>query len=179
MIGAGYLNTLWNTQKEKRKLQGKKPNYQLPAASNYLSWTLALPFRLSLSLFLLLQPIGNEYKATKTNNSEQHRWIYIKVGAEWEWRTGMNWEKERKKGRIKFGVKGPVLWSSGWVHALQFGGPGFHRFGSWVQTEHRSSGHAEAASHVAQPEGPVTRIYNSVLGGFGEKKKEKEVGNRC
>ena len=33
---------------------------------------------------------------------------------------------------------------------------------------------AEAASHIAQLEGPVTRIYNYVLGGFGEKKKGKQ-----
>ena len=37
-----------------------------------------------------------------------------------------------------------------------------------------SSSHAEAASHIAQPEGPITRIYNYVLGGFGEKKKEEK-----
>ena len=42
-----------------------------------------------------------------------------------------------------------------------------------------SSGHAEVASHTAQPEGPATRIYNYVLGGFGEKKtKEKKNGRR-
>ena len=28
------------------------------------------------------------------------------------------------------------------------------------------------ASHIAQPERPATRIYNYVLWGFGEKKKE-------
>ena len=40
--------------------------------------------------------------------------------------------------------------------------------------------HAEAASHMAQPEEPTTRIYNYVLGGFGEKpKKRKKIGNRC
>ena len=39
-----------------------------------------------------------------------------------------------------------------------------------------SSGHAEAASHIAEPEGPTIRIYNYVLGGFGEKnKKEKKL----
>ena len=37
------------------------------------------------------------------------------------------------------------------------------------------SSHTEAASHIAEPEGPTTRIYNYVLGGFGEK-KEKEKG---
>ena len=35
----------------------------------------------------------------------------------------------------------------------------------------RPSSHTEAASHRAQLEGPTTRIYNHVLGGFGEKKK--------
>ena len=44
----------------------------------------------------------------------------------------------------------------------------------------RSSGHAEAASHIEEREGPTTRIYNYVLGGFGEKKKKKrKIGNRC
>ena len=33
-------------------------------------------------------------------------------------------------------------------------------------------------SHVAQLEGPTTRIYNYVLGGFGKKKKKKKIGNR-
>ena len=44
------------------------------------------------------------------------------------------------------------------------------------------SGHAEAASHMPQLEGPIARIYNYVLGGFGEKmkkKKKKKIGNRC
>ena len=39
-------------------------------------------------------------------------------------------------------------------------GPGFHWFRSWVQTWHLSSGHTEVASHIAQLEGPTTRIYN-------------------
>ena len=57
---------------------------------------------------------------------------------------------------------------------LRFGGPGFHQFSSQAQTWHRSSGHAEAASHMPQLEGHVTRIYNDVLGSFGEKKKKKD-----
>ena len=40
-------------------------------------------------------------------------------------------------------------------------------------TQHCSSGRPEAVSHIAQPKGPKTRIYNYVLGGFGEKKEEK------
>ena len=31
-----------------------------------------------------------------------------------------------------------------------------------------------AVSHIAEQEGPTTRIYNYVLGGFGEKKKKKK-----
>ena len=41
------------------------------------------------------------------------------------------------------------------------------------RTWHSSSGHAEVESNIVQPEGPTTRIYNYVLGGFGEKKEEK------
>ena len=52
--------------------------------------------------------------------------------------------------------------------------PEFCRLGSLVQTWHRSSGHAEAVSHIAQPERPTTGIYSYVLGGFGEKKKKKK-----
>ena len=57
---------------------------------------------------------------------------------------------------------------------LRFGGPEFCRFGSWAWTWHGLSSHAEAASHVAQPEGPTSRIYNYILGAFGEKKKKKK-----
>ena len=53
----------------------------------------------------------------------------------------------------------------------------------WIplRTWHLSSGHAEAASHIAKPEGPITRICNYVLGGVGEKKgkKKRKIGNRC
>ena len=44
--------------------------------------------------------------------------------------------------------------------------PGF----SLVQI-HSADVAVEAASHIAQPRGPTTRIYNYVLGGFEEKKK--------
>ena len=34
-------------------------------------------------------------------------------------------------------------------------------------------------SHIAQPEGPATRIYNYVLGVLGKrKKKKKKIGKR-
>ena len=36
------------------------------------------------------------------------------------------------------------------------------------------SGHAEAASHMTQLEGPTAKIYNYVLGRFGEKKQKKK-----
>ena len=55
---------------------------------------------------------------------------------------------------------------------LRFSSPGFHGFRSWVRTWHRLSGHAEVASHIAQPEALTT--YNYVLGGFGEKKKKEK-----
>ena len=47
-------------------------------------------------------------------------------------------------------------------------------FGSWVRTWHHSSGHAEVASHIAQPEALTTRMYKYIPGGFGEKKKKKD-----
>ena len=47
---------------------------------------------------------------------------------------------------------------------LHFSSPGFHRFGSWVQMWQHSLSHAEVVSHIAQSEGPTTRIYNYVLG---------------
>ena len=50
------------------------------------------------------------------------------------------------------------------------GGPVCRWFESWARTWHCSSNHAEALSHMPQLEGPTTRIYNYVVGGFGEKK---------
>ena len=44
----------------------------------------------------------------------------------------------------------------------------------WILTWHHSSSHAEVVSHIAELEGPTTKIYNYVLGRFGEKKKEKK-----
>ena len=67
---------------------------------------------------------------------------------------------------------GPRL--SGSVRTLCFSGPGLCRFGSWVRTQHHSSSHAEVASHIAELEGPTTRIYNYVLGDFGEKKEKND-----
>ena len=57
---------------------------------------------------------------------------------------------------------------------LRYGGPGFHQFGSWVRTWHRSSGHSEVASHIAQPEALTTRIYIYVLGGLGRRRRRKK-----
>ena len=39
---------------------------------------------------------------------------------------------------------------------------------------YHSPGRAEAASNIPQLEGPTTKIYNCVLGGFGEKKQRKK-----
>ena len=57
-----------------------------------------------------------------------------------------------------------------------YGGPGF---GSWARTWYCSLGHVEAASHMPQLEGPTTKIYNYVLGGFGEKKQKKRQQHIC
>ena len=57
-------------------------------------------------------------------------------------------------------------------------GPAFCWFGSWARTRCCSSGHAEAASHMTQPEALTARIYNCGLRGFGEKKKKKKKGRR-
>ena len=43
-----------------------------------------------------------------------------------------------------------------------------------LQVQILGSSHAEAASHIPEPEGPTIRIHNYVLGGFGEKKKKKD-----
>ena len=43
----------------------------------------------------------------------------------------------------------------------------------WVRTWHRSSGHVETASYIAELGGPTTRIYNYVPGVFGDKKKKQ------
>ena len=67
---------------------------------------------------------------------------------------------------------GPVAeWLSS--HAL-LRWPRVRRFRSWAWTWHRSSGHAEVTSNIAQLEGPTTGTYNYVLGGFEEKKKEEK-----
>ena len=65
---------------------------------------------------------------------------------------------------------GPV---AGWLrsHAL-LQRPRVHRFGSLVWTWHRSSGHAEVASHIAQAEVLTTRIYNYVQGALGEEEEK-------
>ena len=56
---------------------------------------------------------------------------------------------------------------------LHFSGLGFLYFRSRAQTWHRSSGHAEAASHMPQLARHTAKIYNYVLGGFGEKNKRR------
>ena len=69
---------------------------------------------------------------------------------------------------------GPAPRTSDWVRVLCLGGPGFRWFRSWARTWHHSSSHGEVAFHIAQLEGPATRIYNCILGSFGEKKKKKK-----
>ena len=50
--------------------------------------------------------------------------------------------------------------------------PGVRQFASWPWTQHHSSSHGEVMSHIAELEGPKTGIYNYVLAGFEEKKRE-------
>ena len=49
--------------------------------------------------------------------------------------------------------------------------PRVSRILAW--TWHRSSGHIEAVSHMPRLEGPATKIYNYVPGGFSEIKQKK------
>ena len=53
------------------------------------------------------------------------------------------------------------------------GGPVFPWFESWARTWHCLSGHAEAASHVPQLEGPTMKNIQLCTGGlWGEKGKK-------
>ena len=73
-------------------------------------------------------------------------------------------------------LQGPALWPSVWVRALCFGGRGFRWFESWAQTWHSSSGHARAACHMPQLEGPTTKNTQLCTGGaLGEKGKIKSL----
>ena len=67
---------------------------------------------------------------------------------------------------------GPAPWQSGWVHALHCGGLGFHQFGSWVPTLHRSSSHAEGVPRMPQLGGLTTKKYTTLYWGESRGKKE-------
>ena len=69
---------------------------------------------------------------------------------------------------------GPAPWPSGLVHTLCFGSLGFTSLDPGCGPMHCSSSHAVVASHVEELEGPKTRIYNYVLGLWGEEKRKKE-----
>ena len=59
---------------------------------------------------------------------------------------------------------------------LHFGGPEFCRFGFRAWTQHRSSGHAEAVSHMPQLEGPTTKNTQLCTGGlWGEEEEKKKI----
>ena len=69
-------------------------------------------------------------------------------------------------------------WPGGGV--VKFGAPLLGpRVGILARTWHHSLGHVEVASHVPQLEGLTSKIYNYVLGRFGEKKKagKKKIGS--
>ena len=67
-------------------------------------------------------------------------------------------------------IWGPALWQGGWSCVLHLQ-PRVSPVGILSADMALPSSHAEAASHIAQPEGPTTGIYNYELGGFGEKKQ--------
>ena len=56
--------------------------------------------------------------------------------------------------------------------ALHFGSPGFTSLDPGHRHTHFSQNHAVAASHIEELEGFIIRIYNYVLGLWGEKKKK-------
>ena len=58
-------------------------------------------------------------------------------------------------------------------------GPGFAGLDPGHGPTHCSSGHVVAASHIEEVQGVTTRIYNYVLGLWGEKKEKRKFGNRC
>ena len=113
------------------------------------------------------------WEKIKTGFESLTGWAFSKVMQHGHLQNEYNWTTEiKQKGRgwphgrvVKFTCSASV--------AQGFTCPGFHRFGAWAQTRHGSSGHAEVASHKAQPEALTARIYNYVLGGFGKKKKDK------
>ena len=65
-----------------------------------------------------------------------------------------------------------------WLSLLCFSGPGFCWPRSWARTRHPTSGHAEVASHIAEPEGSTARIYNCVLGASRRRRRKKEDWQR-
>ena len=78
--------------------------------------------------------------------------------------------KKREMYKDKAGASPVAEWLSSHVPLRCLG---FCQFGSWAHTWHCSSGHAEAASDTAQPEGPTTRIHSYLLERFWQKKKKK------
>ena len=75
---------------------------------------------------------------------------------------------------VAFKMVLPWGWPHGQVVQFSCSSSVAQGFASWVRTQHRSSSHAEAVSHIVKLEGPTTRIYNYILGGFGEKRKGKK-----
>ena len=62
-----------------------------------------------------------------------------------------------------------------WLSLLCFGGPQFTSLDHGHGLTHCSSSHAVVASHIEELEWLTTRIYNYVLGLWGEKKKRKRL----
>ena len=106
---------------------------------------------------------GHSWLGSNTGKKERIRdWLFSTIlGTEVVFSHKKRWQR-------------PAPWPSGWVCTLPFGGLMFRRFRSWAQTWHRSSSHAEGASHMPQLEGPKTKKYTTVYqGALGRKSKNK------
>ena len=67
--------------------------------------------------------------------------------------------------------RGLAPWPNGSIHVLRFGGLGFTSLDPGHGPTSHSSSHAVAASHIEEPGcRSTTKIYNYVLGLWGEKK---------
>ena len=133
----------------------------------------------------LFQSRMQELPDVRSNShSLQHFCLFPDLPAEissCEITRGSTSPEKKKMGRERKGKKFLIkdaLWGRPVAEQLSSGAPlqwpRVLPVGSWARTQHRSSGHAEAASHAAHPEALTTRIYNYVLGSFGEKKTKKK-----
>ena len=90
--------------------------------------------------------------------------------------SGPSWLKQMWTLHLKNKCAGDRPHGQVLMFAPHFSGPGFHWFGFWARTWHRSSGHVAAASHIAQPEGPQLQYTTMYWRGLGRKSRKKKKG---